>query len=514
MGKLFKFGIQGCEGDVAQIPLNQRELPMRIESIYKQIIQASDHAEDHHEFQDDARICRDNLISYLGFREQNLLGIRQELKEKGLADLFQSPTHLLYTLEKILSYLNISLPSQKNLMVSTPYESRKILKKRTDELFGNRMQPNQPAIMVTVDSKVLNNPNQIEQLILNGMNIARINCAHDDPEIWKQIIDAIRDVEKKLRIEGKYQKTECKIYMDLAGPKVRVGKLPDAPIYVSKGDRLRLYLNSDTEGHSAVEDTPAGVPVTLEKAFRNVRVNHSIFIDDGKIHGIVSQVTKEFVEVEIHSPAPKPVRVKEGKGLNLPDSLLSLNLPALTEKDLADIPFITKHADILGISFVHSPLDLRKLRQELEILKRTDIGVVAKIETKDAIHNLARILLEGLHFNRFGIMLARGDLTVEVGPENLSFVQDEILTICSAAYTPVIWATGVLEKLTKKGIPARAEITDAAYGSRANCIMLNKGPFVVDALKMLVKLLRTVEVIPVRQKPLIDLTAQFGVFKK
>ncbi|ULT54613.1 pyruvate kinase [Neobacillus drentensis] len=495
---------------MVEFPLNQQELAQRLENIYKQIIQSSYHLVDPHDLQGDARMCRDNLISYLVLREQHLLSLRQELTNKGLADLMQSPEHLLYTLEKIVGYLPISLPSQKNLLVPTPDESSKILTKRTNELFGNRM--NQPAIMVTVDSKVLNNPSQIEELLRNGMDVARINCAHDDQDIWKDLIDAIRDVEKKLRLEGNYHKNDCKIYMDLAGPKVRVGKLPAAPILVMKGDRLRLYLNSEASGHPALENTPAGVPVTLEKAFRNVRVNDSIFIDDGKIRGFVTQVTKEIVEVEIDSPALKPIRIKEGKGLNLPDSLLSLNLPALTKKDLADIPFITKHADIVGISFVHSPLDLRKLRQELDILNRTDMGVVAKIETKDAIHNLARIILEGLHFKRFGIMLARGDLAVEVGLENLSFVQDEILTICSAAYTPVIWATGVLEKLTKKGIPTRAEMTDAAYGTRANCIMLNKGAFVIDAVKMLVKIVNTGVVDPPRQKQQLDLTSQYGIF--
>jgi pyruvate kinase len=497
---------------VAQFPLNQTELAQRIENIYQQIIQASLHLVDQENLSDDAKMCRDNLISYLGLLEQNSLGIQLQLQEKGLADFHHSHTHLLYTLEKILSYLTISSPMQKNLNAPTPDQSRKILTKRSDELFGNRWQPYQPAIMVTVDSKILKHPIQIEELLQNGMNVARINCAHDDPEKWLQIIDAIRDGESKLRQEGKYPYNNCKIYMDLAGPKVRVGNLPDAPIFVMKGDHLRLYLNSAIEGHIAMEDTPAGVPVTLEKAFRNVKVNDSIFIDDGKIHGFVTLVTKEFVEVEILLPRNKPFRIKEGKGLNLPDSLLSLNLPALTEKDLTDIPFITKHADIIGVSFVHSPLDLRKLRQELEILNRTNIGVVAKIETKDAVHQLARIILEGLHFERFGIMLARGDLAVEVGFENLSFVQDEILTICSAAYTPVIWATGVLEKLTKKGIPSRAEITDAAYGTRANCIMLNKGAFVVDAVKMLVKLFNSEETDPPRQKPQTDLTSQYGIF--
>ena len=498
---------------MAQFPLNQQELSKRIKSIYSQIIQASQLVVDQAHLQDEARMCRENLISYLALREQNLLEIRQELNEKGLADFTQSYTHLLYTLEKILAYLNISSPRQTNLLVPTPNDSRKILTKRTRNLFGKSIELHKPAIMVTVDSKVLNHPNQIEELLLNGMSIARINCAHDDAETWQQLIAVIRDTEKELRQEGKYL-YECKIYMDLAGPKVRIGRLPDTPINVIKGDLLRLYLNVNTQGHPAGEDTPAGVPVSLEKAFRNVRVNDAIFIDDGKIYGIVTQITKEYLEVEIQSPAAKALQIKEGKGLNLPDSLLSLNLPALTEKDLTDIPFIVKHADILGISFVHSPLDLIKLRQELEILGQTDIGVVAKIETKDAVHHLGRIILEGLHFKRFGIMLARGDLAVEVGLENLAYVQDEVLTICRAAYTPVIWATGVLEKLTKKGIPTRAEITDAAYGTRANCIMLNKGKFVLDALKMLVKLVNTGEADPLRQKNLIDLTVQFGIFNK
>ncbi|PLS09468.1 pyruvate kinase [Neobacillus cucumis] len=497
---------------MANFPINQHEFPQRIQSIYNQIIQASNHLLEHHDLQEDALMCRDNLLAYLALREQNFLGIQQQLQDRGLANLKQSHTHILYTLEKILSHLNATPLSQDTLMVPTPAISKEILSNRTGDLFGHE-HTNQTALMVTIDSKILSNSTQMEELLLNGMNVARINCAHDDEELWQQLIDFLKETEEKLKLEGKYpQKKTCKIYMDLAGPKVRIGTLPAEPIMVIKGDSLRLYLNPDMPGHSLMDDIPAGVPVTLEKAFRNVRLGDSIFIEDGKIHGVVTDITYEYIEIEILSPAAKQLRIKEGKGLNLPDSLLSLNLPALTEKDLADLPFITKNADIVGISFVHSPLDLKKLRTELEILNRPDIGVVAKIETKDAVHNLARILLEGFHFKRFGIMLARGDLAVEVGPENLSFVQDEILTICAAAYTPVIWATGVLEKLTKKGIPSRAELTDAVYGTRANCIMLNKGGYLVDALKMLSKLINVSEAETLPQKKQRPLTSQYGIF--
>lgn len=492
---------------MATFPIDQQELAKRIESIYHHITLKVNHdVQEKYELKDEALLCHSNLISYLALREQNLAGLQQQLMEIGLADLTESHTHILYTLEKIFFHLNSSPSSQTNVPIPTPQQSREILKLRSKALFGVE----HPAIMVTVDSKILNEPCQLEELLLNGMNIVRINCAHDNREIWKRIHDLLRETEKRLRLEGKYQDTACKIYMDLAGPKVRIGKLPTTPIYIQKGDNLRLYLTPANEGHPAMDNQPAGVPVTLEKAFRNVRINDSIFIDDGKIHGIVTDVTKAYIEIKIISRAAKQQRIKEGKGLNLPDSLLSLNLPALTEKDLADLPFLSQYADMIGISFVHSPLDLKKLREEIDILNRAEIGVIAKIETKDAIHNLARILLEGLSFKSFGIMLARGDLTVEVGPENLSNVQDEILSICSAAYTPVIWATGVLEKLTKKGIPSRAEITDAAHGKRANCIMLNKGAYLVDALKLLKKILNTNETKTLR---LIDLTSQFGVFK-
>ncbi|MDQ0880939.1 pyruvate kinase [Peribacillus sp. V2I11] len=139
----------------------------------------------------------------------------------------------------------------------------------------------------------------------------------------------------------------------------------------------------------------------------------------------------------------------------------------------------------MGISFVHTPLDLKKLREEIERISGTNIAVVAKIETQDAVHQLARIILEGLKFSSFGIMIARGDLAVEVGLENLPIVQEEILKIYSAAYIPVIWATGVLEKLTKTGNPSRAEMTDASCGKQAACIMLYKGPYIIESLKML-----------------------------
>jgi pyruvate kinase len=491
-------------------PMTDEELIKKLDSLYGQIVGESERAIQEFPLMD-AVPNRDNLLAYLSLREKLPPSLTIEFLERGLFPLNQSQSHVLYTFMQILKHMNHPYTAPENLICPTPIEANNLLSEKAGRLLGQRREQLQSAIMVTLDSKMTGDETLMEKLLMNGMTIARINCAHNDQPIWRQIIKTLRKSENNLRMEGKYQEGHCKIFMDLGGPKVRIGLLGQEGIFVKKGDFLRLYLDPNRLGHPASEHGPAGVPVTLEKAFRNVRINDRVFIDDGKISGVVREIANEFFTIEIITPA-QPFRVKQGKGLNLPDSLLNLNLPALTEKDYQDLEFVAENADIVGISFVHSPLDLKKLREALERYGKPDLGVVAKIETKGAVHQLARIILEGLQFQYFGIMIARGDLAVEVGSENLSDVQEEILRICTAAYVPVIWATGVLEKLTKKGIPARSEITDAAQAKRADCVMLNKGPYILEALVMLTKLLSGKDHDSPKALEIQQLTRQFGVF--
>ncbi|WP_042455505.1 pyruvate kinase [Neobacillus dielmonensis] len=453
---------------------------------------------------------RDNLLAYLALRERIPAQLEQQLVENGLASLLQSNAHILYSLHRILENLGVEgLPSIE-LSTIPPAYSKDILHSRVKALLGKR---GNSSIIVTLDVSMIHKPDILEDLLMNGMSIARINCAHEHEATWEQMIVALRNVEKRLMQEEKVAE-RCKIFMDLAGPKIRIGKLQGKGIFVKKGDLLRLYLEQEQVGHPATGEFPAGVPVSNRKAFRNVRVGDSIFIDDGKIHGKVQQITSEYIQIEILLPVRRPQRIKEQKGLNLPDSYMSLNVPALTDKDTRDLSFVTRHADIVGLSFVHSPLDLKKLRDELKRHDAANLAVVAKIETKDAVHHLARIILEGLNFEMFGVMIARGDLAIEVGAENLSYVQEDIVAICRAAYIPVIWATGVLERLTKKGSPSRSEITDAVQGLRADCIMLNKGPFIVESVKLLNKLIKAGHPggISRRTATRNRLTNQYGIF--
>ncbi len=147
----------------------------------------------------------------------------------------------------------------------------------------------------------------------------------------------------------------------------------------------------------------------------------------------------------------------------------------------------------MSLSFVRSVEDVRALHAELKRLGRQDMGVVLKIETRAGFENLPALLLEGLRHPPLAVMIARGDLAVEVGFERLAELQEEILWLCEAAHVPAIWATQVLDTLARTGIPSRAEVTDASASVAAECVMLNKGPFIHEAVAVLAGILRRME---------------------
>jgi len=221
----------------------------------------------------------------------------------------------------------------------------------------------------------------------------------------------------------------------------------------------------------------------MPEVLKSVQVGHRVYIDDGKIGAIVRSATDDYFELEILSPSDTKAKIKPEKGLNFPDS--ELRLPALTSEDIDNLGFIVNNATAVGLSFAHCPDDIRELHKALSKIGRPDFGIIAKIETRDAIQNLARILLVGLDMPNFGILIARGDLVVEMGFENLPVIQEDTLCMCEAAHIPVTLATQVLETMAKSGLPIRAEMIDAAMGQRAECVMLNKGRHVLEAIKTL-----------------------------
>lgn len=259
-----------------------------------------------------------------------------------------------------------------------------------------------------------------------------------------------------------------------------------------------LFISATVEpGKPAYHDSdgellnPGRVSLAIPEVYRDVCLGEPIFFDDGRIAGIVEKRSPEQLQIRI-THTRKPVEKLEGnRGVNLPDT--DLNLAALSTKDLQDIEFAARHADMIGLSFANSPDDVRALYRHLHKLGREDVGAVLKIETKRGFSNLPGILIEALKFPSCGVMIARGDLAVEVGFERMSEVQEEILWICEAAHVPVIWATQVLEGLTKRGHASRAEVTDAAMAQAAEAVMLNKGSHIIEAVEMLDNILRRMQ---------------------
>jgi pyruvate kinase len=278
----------------------------------------------------------------------------------------------------------------------------------------------------------------------------------------------------------------------------RVGTIPpiSEPIVLRPGDVLDLLPTYDA-GSSGTRDKrgdylePPSIGVTLPEIFSDVCVGEKIWFDDGKIGGVIRSVEQSRIRVEITKARTKGEKLRADKGINLPDS--DLKLPALTTDDIALLPFVARNADLVGYSFVRKPSDIHLLQAELAKAGGSGLGVILKIETRKAFDSLPRLILAAMRSSRIGVMIARGDLAVECGYERTGELQEEIMWIAEAAHVPVTWATQVLENLAKKGQPSRAEITDAAMAERAECVMLNKGPYMVDAVKMLDDVLRRMQ---------------------
>jgi pyruvate kinase len=269
-----------------------------------------------------------------------------------------------------------------------------------------------------------------------------------------------------------------------------------APIPLDVGDTLLLCRDA-APGHAAQRDAsgrvlaPARIHCTLPAAFDHVRVGDRIWLDDGKIGGIARSNDGERIAMAVTHVPPAGGKLRAEKGINFPDT--ELGLDALTEKDLADLREVAQFADIVALSFVRSPQDVKQLGDRLSELDGRHVGILLKVENAAAFRNLPRILLTSLHMPPVGVMVARGDLAVEIGFERLSEVQEEILWLCEAAHVPVVWATQVLEGLAKGGAPTRAEVSDAVMSSRAECVMLNKGPRVVSTVEFLSDVLARME---------------------
>lgn len=257
-------------------------------------------------------------------------------------------------------------------------------------------------------------------------------------------------------------------------------------------DNLIISSNSQNWQHQNT------IGCTLFEAFSHARVGERVLFDDGKIEGLIESVDENNVEIKVTRAKSKGSKLRNDKGINLPDT--QLHLDALTIKDREDLAFVVEHADAVALSFVNRASDVNQLMEHIKQIGDKQPAIILKIETNKGFKNLPEILLTVMQWHSCGVMIARGDLAVECGFERLAEVQEEILWLCEAAHVPVIWATQVLEQLAKDGLPSRSEISDVTLGHRAECIMLNKGPHILSAVAALDNIIRRMQTHQIKQE--------------
>jgi pyruvate kinase len=527
-----------------------------------------------------------NLIHYRELRQHDVRDLQHRLARLGISSLSHAEQHVLGAFDTVIAVLRRMRGEDVDLHV-VGSEGSERLHHNASALLGPMPSTRRTRIMVTIPTEAAADPDLVDDMIAAGMDLVRVNCAHDSSEVWRQMVANARRARPGIVVA-----------MDLAGPKLRTAEVSadidvlkvkperdrfgrvvqparvvvtsddlgsaevdgptvrvdsagwirrrrvgevalvrdtrdavrsafvvestdatctlelDRTVYLTTGLRLSTGTSDDclvievppTDRHVVVHIgdrvtvSPVGtvgshdvsghaVTCTAAAVVHDSRVGDRVLFDDGKIAGRVESVHIDppHIVVMIDRARPGGSKLRPGKGINLPDT--DLGLSALTPQDIVDLAQVVELADAVSVSFLRDADDVEALHEALDaalhLAGREDIGVVLKVETRAAFENLPLMLLGALRRRRVGVMIARGDLAVEVGFERLAEVQEEILWLCEAAHVPVIWATQVLESMAKTGQPSRGDVTDAARSHRAECVMLNKGPHVVSTIASL-----------------------------
>jgi pyruvate kinase len=314
------------------------------------------------------------------------------------------------------------------------------------------------------------------------MNMARLNLSHGGYEEHQSRLDAVRAVAKKAN-------KAVAILVDLQGPKIRLGRFADGPHELARGDIFTITTDDVAGSKERVGTTYKGLP-------GDCRPGDKIMIDDGKVTVEVVEVKKNDVVTKVIQPG----MVSNNKGLNLPG--VAVSVPALSEKDIADLRWGLKAgADFIALSFVRSAEDIKDVHKIMDEEGRR-IPVIAKIEKPQAVENLQEIV------DAFdGIMVARGDLGVELPIEDVPMVQKRCITMARESAKPVIVATQMLDSMISNSQPTRAEATDCANAvlDGADALMLSGetsvGDFPIEAVKIMARIIERTEEVALDQIP-------------
>ncbi|MCD7878384.1 MAG: pyruvate kinase, partial [Candidatus Gastranaerophilales bacterium] len=315
--------------------------------------------------------------------------------------------------------------------------------------------------------------NTIKELITAGVSMFRINTSHGEKYEHEEKIKIIRQISDELN-------KNIPILIDLQGPKIRVGEIP-SPIEIKKGQELILEHTKEIKDNI--------LPVDYEGISRDVTPGEKIFLDDGKIRLKVVKIEDSKVYTEVENGT----LIKPRKGINIPGSQTSLE--AITKRDKEYIKFaLNQQADYIALSFVRTAEDIKCAKYYIKAFGDTEIPVIAKIEKPQAVENLSQIIREA-----DGVMVARGDLGIEMSPQEVPVAQKEIINMANIYKKPCIVATQMLESMIEQPIPTRAEANDVANAiyDGADAIMLSGetavGKYPVESVEMMSLISQTVE---------------------
>jgi len=555
------------------------------------------------------RASAGNFIDYLALRQVDMRPLQFELERRGLSSLGRMEGHVRDALGQVRARAWDSLRCEESGSAHGAGEalaaadagisceaSEQVLHRHTQALLGPRPHGRHIYVMVTAPPAAEVDDAWVGRLLASGMNVLRVNGAHEGVVEWQHIVETARRVATE-------RGAALRVLVDLPGPKLRtvavmpgtrvarwkperdtLGRVtkpcqvaiqPDdlaissdagptlsipREIFVTlvPGDELVLRdargrsrhllvtllpsrhlvgnlrrtayvvpetrvehrrageqlaqfalknvperpseLRLSTGDHLRLEPAPlepelltSELPVigcSWAEALAALEPGARVIFDDGKIDCVVESRSARGVRLRVTRAPETGAKLGAEKGINLPDTVL----PGLdfTQEDEQALSFAKSFADMVGLSFIQNQGSVRALYRRLEDAK-PGLGVVLKIETAAAFADLPSILLTAMSRYPVGVMIARGDLAIEVGFQRLAEVQEELLWLCEAAQLPVIWATEVLAQLAKSGLATRAEVTDAAMSVRAECVMLNKGAKIDVAVVTLVDILRRME---------------------
>jgi pyruvate kinase len=321
-----------------------------------------------------------------------------------------------------------------------------------------------------------NSPEVLKEMVMAGMNVARLNFSHGSYEDHAKQIALLRAVAKELN-------TPITLLQDLQGPKIRVGQIPEGERLLNDGDFITLLPLPE------FKEEPGTIGIDYPHLAEDAQIGAQILLDDGLLELRIEEITGNAVKCQVIEGGI----LKSRKGVNLPS--INIRLPSMTEKDHQDLDFgLSQGIDWVSLSFVRKGEDIRAINQLLAEKGYEDVPVIAKIEKPQAIENLEEILDEC-----DGVMVARGDLGVEMNPEKVPMLQKRIIRLCNLKSIPVITATQMLDSMIKNPRPTRAEASDVANAiiDGTDAVMLSGesavGDYPIKAVQMLAKIATDVE---------------------